>query len=426
MKSNLRGIALTVLCIANLAHAQRDNWELTYRTGIDSVVTESPATLIAMSGDGALMYSLRREHRSVYIDSIAQLTRTSGSGQFVRNVAIGSITVGAAGFMLGQALDQQNNEGASFKVWLPIAGLGLGAIFGSSLSSRPGAVTYVFDAMTYEEKAATMQSLLSHPGGSPPLPVRAGSSLVDVVYLKSGGVIRGTVTEVIPDSIVAIDTQESGHVVLSSVDVERITRENFRQVQHGESAELTADADLARPGDYRPVNVSFSLGAAIPLGDYADGAKLGIAGKGEVVFHPHPVFGVVGGVTACFNWLKAVPAGVDAGTFSAVFVQGGLRVGQDASLESRVYAQAQMGMLFGSTPSLSAAASGFLPGFSIPSVTEKAFSFSFGVGAIVSNRVNLSLSYLKGTASYAEISRTYVVMGEIPFEILWFGAGVNF
>lgn len=55
--------------------------------------------------------------------------------------------------------------------------------------------------------------------------IRAQEQMQDVVYLKNGSVIRGTVVEAIPDSTVRIQTNDGSVFVWKMGEVEKISRE---------------------------------------------------------------------------------------------------------------------------------------------------------------------------------------------------------
>lgn len=89
----------------------------------------------------------------------------------------------------------------------------------------------------------------------------------DVVYLKNGSIIHGVITEKIPNQSIRIETADKNVFVYQLDEVEKITKEV-----------ITKNSKTAK--EKRKGYIGISLGASIPLGDFADkyngGAKTGV------------------------------------------------------------------------------------------------------------------------------------------------------
>ncbi len=66
----------------------------------------------------------------------------------------------------------------------------------------------------------------------------AQANLQDVVYLKNGSIIRGTILEIIPDDVVKIEIIGKSVFVYLMTDVEKITREDIPHVNIKEAARI--------------------------------------------------------------------------------------------------------------------------------------------------------------------------------------------
>lgn len=87
----------------------------------------------------------------------------------------------------------------------------------------------------------------------------------DVVYLKNGSIIRGMITEQIPNESLKIETADRSLFVYQMDEIQKITKEPIKNKQH----------NIVNAEDYW----SLSIGASIPTGDFADDDDAG-AGVG--------------------------------------------------------------------------------------------------------------------------------------------------
>lgn len=86
------------------------------------------------------------------------------------------------------------------------------------------------------------------------------SNYQDVVYLKNGSIIRGIIIEQVPNKSIKIETADRNVFVFQMDEIERITKEQFDGKRSGFSSN----------SDKRKGFIGLSLGASIPIGDFAD------------------------------------------------------------------------------------------------------------------------------------------------------------
>lgn len=94
------------------------------------------------------------------------------------------------------------------------------------------------------------------------------SNYQDVVYLKNGSIIRGVIIEQVPNKSIKIETADRNVFVYQMDEIEKLAKENATQ---GKSVNTS---------DKRKGFIGLSVGASIPVGDFADksngGAKTGV------------------------------------------------------------------------------------------------------------------------------------------------------
>jgi len=113
---------------------------------------------------------------------------------------------------------------------------------------------------------------------------QAGSQ--DVIYLKNGNIVRGTITERIPGERVTIETRDGSVFTFKFEEIERITREKARGGERGGEptrARSAASGDYMSKGrTYVGPSVGFSFLGSVPnLGgnvEYALDQNIGVGG----------------------------------------------------------------------------------------------------------------------------------------------------
>lgn len=94
------------------------------------------------------------------------------------------------------------------------------------------------------------------------------STYQDVVYLKNGSIIRGQIFEQIPNETIKIETADKSVFVYAMDEVEKMVKE---EVNIAKQEPTKTPKTLKNKKGY----IGFSIGAAIPMGDFADATKTG-------------------------------------------------------------------------------------------------------------------------------------------------------
>lgn len=113
----------------------------------------------------------------------------------------------------------------------------------------------------------------------------------DVVYLKNGSIIRGTILEIIPDSTIRIQTGDGNVFVYPMGDVEKIVKEDTQTLSGGSSQmeSRTARGSKTQLGaligygteDWYNVGLGLRIGATFPSGVYFGGTFIYHLGKSQ-------------------------------------------------------------------------------------------------------------------------------------------------
>ena len=86
------------------------------------------------------------------------------------------------------------------------------------------------------------------------------SKYQDVVYLKNGGIIRGTIIEQVPNKSIKIETVDKSVFVYQMDEIEKFTKEQLNVESSG----------LRNNSEKRKGFIGLSLGASIPVGVYGE------------------------------------------------------------------------------------------------------------------------------------------------------------
>jgi hypothetical protein len=92
------------------------------------------------------------------------------------------------------------------------------------------------------------------------------SEYYEVVYLKTGSVIRGVIVEQIPNKQIKIETADGNIFVIQIDEIERITKEPVN------NRNSRAKSTTQGGGGF----IGLSLCASLPVGDFADVAETGV------------------------------------------------------------------------------------------------------------------------------------------------------
>jgi hypothetical protein len=395
----------------------------------------SNVTLKALSDD-TVGFSAGRFSGLIRIDSIVSLSKSEGGRKVFESVVGGAIGLGAAGYLIGTLVRNDKSsdtyyssskEDSELQVVLTVVGAAAGGSLGAFLAPPIESQEYQLSLLSHEEKIQTLQMILNTEDV-------LSDSKRDVVYLKNGSIIRGSLAAVVPDSVVKIQTADGSLFVFRMSEVEKIVKEEVHRVDKKPALHDLSESNGSKEigyfeaGSERPVSFSLLAGAGIPAGDYSNGTNVGFACRGEVNYHLSETLGWATSATASFNGPKNVPSSYDVGSFSSVFLLTGLRFEVPAQGRSGLYLQGQLGLLIGGTPSVSASVVGITA--TQPSASGTAFGYGIGAGVIVNDRFHLSINFLKGTPEVTVTASgggyAYSSKGEIPFSIILIGAGVSF
>ncbi|MBI5474998.1 MAG: hypothetical protein HY961_21865 [Ignavibacteriae bacterium] len=257
------------------------------------------------------------------------------------------------------------------------------------------------------------------------MPTTASRSAVgDVVRLKNGSIIRGSVIELIPDSIIKIETDNKSLFICKMSEVESISKEIPSQVAASKIQEVgQRRLEEVPEADFNPRKPTFSASAAmgIPVGEYADGADMGFGFRGEASVPIDDMIAWTASVSGSFNPVKNAPSSADISPFSAVYALTGFQISANRQRSVVAYFHGQVGAVFGSLPTLSS-------GYSYSGGT--AFAFGIGAGIVFSRRVNVGVNYLSGRPEFEITGSTYGssvhMKGEIPMSVSMISIGVAF
>ena len=91
----------------------------------------------------------------------------------------------------------------------------------------------------------------------------------DVVYLKNGNVIRGTIVELIPEKTVKIETADGSVFVYPTDEVLKMQREDVVGASTQTATDPAARSENREENKGNPLITAMYVGAAFPTGDFA-------------------------------------------------------------------------------------------------------------------------------------------------------------
>ncbi len=199
----------------------------------------------------------------------------------------------------------------------------------------------------------------------------AQSSKQDVLYLKNGSIIRGTIIEFIPDKTVKIQTADSSLFVFSSLEVEKIQKEEIPATVQRESVAPPHQKDNA-------VVASIFGGVAIPGSDFADAADAGFT----LGFQLHAKKKI--GFLINFSY-SSNPSPADENWSSFI-----LLVGLKASIETKgaidMYIAPVLGLYVQRIP--------------VADITGAGFAYGGMIGLQLNDRIGFGLRYVAANPKY--------------------------
>ena len=232
----------------------------------------------------------------------------------------------------------------------------------------------------------------------------------DVVYLKNGSIIKGTIMELVPDKTVKIETSDGSIFIYNLSEVEKISKE---QIQESGQTTESSHSRVRRPGggrEFRKNSGTVFAGVALPVGDFSSslgdhagmaqtGIALGI--DGNIGVAPELDWMVTGNVA--FNSMDVSPVvaltgySIDAGSWTTIWMMTGLKAHGPVAPNIEISGFGEIGLLIGMIPEVHF----FTPygSSSQNSSTASAFCFSLG-GGVSFNRFGLIFRYLGGEPEF--------------------------
>ena len=197
----------------------------------------------------------------------------------------------------------------------------------------------------------------------------------DIVYLKNGSVIKGTILEMIPDKTIKIQTVDGNIFVYNMTEVEKISKEAAPPagepkppVEHpGAEQQRNNESQRNIQGQESSegVGAKFSIygGVCLPVGDFAktDGDNAGLAKTGWSAGVQLVTGGPVGllfdgnysqnkiNLPAFTNGL---PGQYSITGWTQILALGGIRIGTDNATGDNFFVAPLVGALFGTSPQL--------------------------------------------------------------------------
>jgi hypothetical protein len=385
------------------------------------------------------------------------LSRLKGTTNITRNVLAGAVGLGATGFLIGQVVGK-NNESTSYsyskesndsdlKILLPVAGVVAGAGFGAILTPKREEEFYPLSQMTWEQKSALLSSLVVRHEQK-----RDTASSTNIVYLKNGSIIRGTVIEMIPDSLLKVRTTDASLFVFRMSEVVKVAKpENTERTNFEPSSASVSEIKTAiSPNNQstgsngyqnpfemsyeRRVHASVRAGVAIPTGDFGatTGSESGAASVGfqiaaDLLFPIDPASSVGGNVTVAINSLDvggSVPTGVDIGSWSSIWLMLAGQIQTTNFSSTQGYLQSRLGLVVVSPPSVTSSVA------SVEYSTATSFAYGIAGGLIFSEHLKLEAAFMGSrpefTATLHASGQQASGTGRLPVNIVMLSLGYSF
>lgn len=232
--------------------------------------------------------------------------------------------------------------------------------------------------------------------------VQAQNAKRDVVYLKNGSIIKGSVVETVADSIAKIQTSDGSIFVFKMSEVEKIEKDTLS------IPAVTAKPQQEPREEFKPLFGVFG-GLAIPTGDFADelngGAKNGFGfglqcfGGGKVSF----LFDVSYISNPC-DLSKAMGDFGGSGSYghwTLIPIMGGVKLGTSNPTGANFFIAPIIGFNIGISPEMEykMEESGLVGSVKMPSATNTAFSYGILV-ELTANHFLLGAKYIACKPKY--------------------------
>jgi hypothetical protein len=246
----------------------------------------------------------------------------------------------------------------------------------------------------------------------------------DVVYLKNGSIIKGTIVETVPEKSIKIETADGNFYVYNFSDIEKLTKEavvapakESKPVIERLGNEAPRPAEVQRsyenPRSYEGQRSSEGSGSifgiygglALPLGslgktdgDYAGYAKTGFSGGLQFVTGGTIGFIVDGSYS--HNKIDVPTAGIPAGKleytgWTSIIGLAGLKIGTDNSSGINFFIAPFAGVMHEITPEVTFTPSGSSTSTTYqPKASGTGFAYGGAVEAIFAGHVTLGAKFV--------------------------------
>ncbi len=181
----------------------------------------------------------------------------------------------------------------------------------------------------------------------------------DVIYLKNGSIIRGIIIEQIPNKTFKIETEDRNVFVFEVDEIDRITKEYCE--------------DKKPTSDRRKGYIGLSLGASIPVGEFAD-ITSGLAKTGLQINLVNFGYLFSENIGICGTWFGAANGLNAKGYYYDPWSYGGILVGPLLSFQVSEKVECDFKPMIGYSVTT-------LPDFGIG--TESSTAFALNVGTLI-------------------------------------------
>lgn len=229
-----------------------------------------------------------------------------------------------------------------------------------------------------------------------------------VIYLKNGSVVRGQISELVPDSLVKIETSDGSIFVFKMSEVEKITKEYRKR-----PTQEVANRNFA--GGLNSTSSHFTLlgGLALPVGDFGSttsgAAKLGFTAGAEYELRLGKYVGWITQFSFCYNPLDEqamrTTLGLNSSSINLTSTpwltyspMTGVKLTGPVSPAFSLFCIGAVGAAFGTSPEINISG----PGGAIrqDAASATAFAYSFCAGFVIEEVFRLDVKYISGTPKY--------------------------
>jgi hypothetical protein len=251
----------------------------------------------------------------------------------------------------------------------------------------------------------------------------------DVVYLKNGSVIKGTIVETIPEKSIKIETADGNLFVYNMSDIEKLTKEaivapvkeskpvierlgndNQRSTENQRSYESPRSYENQRGSEGSGSIFSIYGALVLPLGDLGkkDGDKAGYAKTGFAGGLQFVTGGSIGFIidgSYSYNKIE-LPSGIPNGKWeytgwTTILGLAGLKIGTDNSSGTNFFIAPLLGVMYEKSPEVTFTATG--SSTSTPymyAASGTGFAYGGAVEVVLGGHVTLGAKFVASKLKY--------------------------